>query len=407
MATTAACPSVPDLVGWCRSGFPETLFNSRGSTIVWTDGPALLDLRVHLARERIEPATLEEAGVELHRALSRSVVAAVALQTLGRVDQHPNPSHDTLHRIAATEIDELLLYAIPPGGPPPLSPQGSTAAPVRWDRARTLAALLPTTEPVDPHRPASWQPVLERFITLACQIDPAALQPRTDPDLQQEPDPAPLVVSHPDLDGPHPLTLTVRFPPWPDLHIVAVTDPHQTPTAPQVEVELRWTDGPAPAQLAAHIAGHGWPRPFLPDLSYRTARSLSPTATAAAVMLYRHLHGEPYRDDAARFHWMARWRSPTVRHIDRRWKFARDRLRSIENQLRTLPLPLHGPLPDPLRSAGDGAELWRTAETLLAVTPRQPPGSLDPTIARASLPVALAATYEELGPDKLTLLHAP
>ncbi len=401
-------PTASGVAVSCRDRWPRSRFHARGGTVGWLDGPARLDVHAHLERAEIDRATLERSGVRLQRRFSRPVLAAVALQALEVAGGDFGPGCEDVQRHAATALCELLLYEVSTAGGPPLAAEGVVVREVRWERARRLAALLPSSRPVDPCRSTSWRPVLDRLLTLAGVLDSAVLDPASGHEAPAARAASGLVISDPEIDGPHPLTLTVRFPAWPDHDFVAITDPQQTTSTPDAEVELRWTDGPSPAQVADRIATEGWPAPLRPDVPHRAARSLSPTATAAAVLLYRHLHGEPYRDDAAGYHWMARWRSQSVRRIDRRWRFARERLRAIEERLSTLPLPLEGPLPDRWRSVGDGAVLWQLAETLLAVTPRPPSTpSIDPTISRASLPVELATTYEELGPGTLTLLHVP
>ena len=401
-------PTSGEVASRCRTQWPWARFRARGDAVHWIDGPARIDVHAHLVREGIDRATLERSGVRLQRRISRPVLAAVALQSLEVAGGDIGPCRELVQRHAATAIDDLLLYEIPATGGPPLSPDGSVPPQARWERARALAALLPTTRPVDPHRPTSWRPVLDRLLTLVCLVDPVAPARGFDHRRLAAGGRAQVVESDPVIDGPHPLRLTVQFAGWLDHDFVAVTHPQHSGATGDVEVELHWTDGPSPAEVVDRIAVEGWPAPLRRDVRHRAVRTLSPTTIAAAVLLYRHLHGEPYRDDAARYHWMARWRSSSVRRIDRRWRFARERLRAIEAQLLTLPLPLEGPLPDRWRSAGDGTALWQLAETLLAVTPRPASSpSIDPTIERASLPVDLAATYEELGHDTLTLLRTP
>ena len=404
--TPSPVPTTTELAALLRQRWPHARIRTAGDTIRWVDGPARLDVYAHLARAGWPRAAAERAGIRLHRRLSRTTIAAVALHATESTRHLDDPFGRAPTRAAAIQLDELCRFEIPAGGPVPLTDTPGTDAGLRHTQARALAALQASRRPVDPDKPASWRPVLDRTLALAAVLEPAAL---TTGDTHV-PAPGNGGPVNTDIDGPHPVTVAVALPSWPEHRFVAVTHPHRTPREQPRQVELHWTDGPSPTEVADHLAVHGWPPPLRPGLTHQPVRTLSDTATAAAVIVYHHRHQEPFRDEAARYHWMARWRSAAVREIDRHGRAARDRLRTIEDQLRDLPLPLAGPLPDPLAVTGhhDGAQLWRAAESLLAATPRPAPQRLtDPTIERALRPVRLAAAYAELGHDALDLLHTP
>lgn len=407
--TAVTTPTATAVAAELRLRWPEARARVHHGSVRWIDGPARLDVHAHLARRGLDRAQLDEAGIRLQRRLSRAVLAEVVLHTRechGRADV---AAPAELRHLAASELAELAVLELPAGAPVPLHPATPTSPQQRAAQARALTALQPTTRPVDPDRSSSWRPVLERLLTTARQIDPATLQPVSG--RPEDPAPEDLTISPNRLDGPPPLTLRVPVAAWPQLELLAVTHPATSAGADTRRVQLHWTDGPAPTELAEQLRDHGWPRPFRSRLPWTPVRALSPTARAAAVIVYRHRHDEPYRDPAAGLAMMVRWRSASARELDRRARYVRDRLALIEDELRDLPLPLAGPLPRTLHpgatggTGGTGEALWSAAASLLAITPRtsgrQP---LDPMVERALLPVRLAEIYERIGPEALRLL---
>ncbi len=391
----------------CRTRWPAARFRQAGDVLKWVDGPARLDVFDHLSATGIDRARLERCGVRLERRLSRPVLAAVVLAAMELHGQDTGGAPaGRAERLAGWLVDDLRRFPLPDDGPLQL-PGLSTAPEVLWRRAKALASLLPTTRPVVLDRPASWRPVVRRLGTLAAMsgiepLDRVGELPRR---LSSRDGTHGLIEVG--IDGPHPLTVPLRFAAWPDQPFLAVTDLAEPFGSSPPLPRLRWEDGPSPRQVEDLVATEGLPHPLGRCDEVVTGRVLSRTAVAASVLLYRRMHREPYRDDAAGYHWMARWKSERVRRIDRRWRFARERLAHIQNAMLELPLPLTGELPSGLGYAIDGGQVWSAAETLLALA-TSPGGSqgrsTDPTVARASFAVDLARTLEEVGDEVLDLL---
>ena len=264
--------------------------------------------------------------------------------------------------------------------------------------------MLGTDRPVIAGQVAALRRVLRRLGALALVVGTDRLEQAAIRKVPgQGPEPARYLPSQT-------LYLDVPLAAWLDALCTAIVPSDQQLRAVPPSPRLRWTDGPSPSQLEVRFAGG------LPDLlagceGFEADRQLSVIGIAASVLLHRTLHATPYRDRAARYHWMARWKSAAVRDLDRLDKPARDRLARIQRHLLELPLPLTGPLPAPLAAGGwsDGDRLWAAAEVLLALTRDRiaDVAQRDRSIglpAAERLAVELSSTLEDTGTDALALL---
>ena len=173
------------------------------------------------------------------------------------------------------------------------------------------------------------------------------------------------------------LVMTVRLACWPDLELVGEVanlpptgrDGTEAPVA-----KLNWIDGPAPTELAELLDPAAAGSPFAACRTLRLQRTLSDVGVAASVLVYQQLHGRPYTDPTAFNHYMARRRVPAIHAVDHRHRRQRHRLEHLQRHLLGMALPPTGPLAFQAPSPKipdievDGAELWASAATLLALT---------------------------------------
>lgn len=173
------------------------------------------------------------------------------------------------------------------------------------------------------------------------------------------------------------LVMTIRLDCWPDLELaaeVANHSPARRDSRDAPVAKLNWIDGPAPTELAELLDPAAAGSPFAACRTLRLQRMLSDVGVAASVLVYQQLYGRPYTDPTAFNHYMARQRVPAIHAVDHRHRRQRHRLEDLQRRLLDLALPPIGPLTFRAPSPKipdiqlDGAELWASAATLLALT---------------------------------------
>ena len=348
------------IVALARTRWPTARFTRRGTTVRWTDGPALPDLRPALTDAGITPERLDQHTIQLQRCFSPHVMATIALAT------RTQPLRATL---AAAQ--ELGAFAIPNAGLPPLRIHGDHLERC-WRRAQHLCAFDLPRDRVPTDRTRKLEAALNRARQLANSL--------TDHLLDTGPNPAWLAARDRHRrpvnigDAIPALSLPVLLPDHPDHRIVA-TIPlgPDTPRGHEGGVpaaELHWTDGPSPGQVLDAIERTRHTLPIGRCRTITTNRAMSPTAVAASVILYQRLHGRPYHDPTAHLHFMQRWKVASVRELERRTAPARRRLEQLQEQLLAVALPPPGPIAVGTgkdTTAIDGPALWDAAETLGAL----------------------------------------
>ena len=415
MAHAHQLPTAAELAETCRAQWPHARFGLTGGALRWVDGPARLEVHAVLAAAGYPRPDLEAAAIDLTRAYSDEVIATAVLIGLdlatrdegvaagqGRADGRV----PGVERWCLQELDELQCFAIPPGGPPAFGPTPALriSHDEAWDRACRLVEAIGAHPPVRADQPDELRRELRRLGTLAT----IAGIHRPDRASRDGRGPAPILD-----EAAAAIRLEVPVPGWPDTGCTATVGSDQPLGAVAPTPRLGWTDGPTPSQL--EVAFGGRTPPSLDGCTgYEPERRLSATGIAASVLLYRALHNTPYRDRAAGYHFMARWKVASVRDLERRGRAARDRLAHIQQQLLELPLPLTGPLPPPLERHhwSDGDRLWAAAETLLALTRDRSP-DVDRrdhhlgTPADRRIAAEVASTLEDTDTGGLALLLPP
>lgn len=354
-----------ELVAVGRRRWPDARFARIAETVRWTDGPARPDLRAALTGGGITFDHLERHGIRFERCFSPRVIATIAVATT-----------DLPIRDALAVADELTCFPIPPNGPPPLRTD-----PERLDRWLRRAGHLVAYDqprlrvPVDRGRVLHGAVLRARWLARA--LGRAAL------DAGPSPRWSPAVMCGTSAlvpeggFGPR-LILPLRLPGWPDLELVAVLphlpceDPREV--GPPPKAELRWVDGPSPAQALGLLQSADPPAPLGGCASVTSARALSAVGVAAAVLLHQRVYGRAYHDPTASAHRMQRWKVATVREAERRGRQRRKLLEHLQAQLLQTELPPTDALT--IRTPGrngrslevDGAVLWARAATLLAIT---------------------------------------
>lgn len=354
-----------ELVAVGRRRWPGARFGRIGATVRWTDGPARPDLRAALTGAGITFDQLDRHGIRLERCFSPRVIATIAVATTDL------PVRDTL-----AVADELTSFPIPANGPPPLRTDPDRLG-GWWRRAGHLVARDQPRLRVPVDRDRVLHGAVLRARWLARALGPAALDagpsPVWSPDVGC--DTSALVPE--EGSGPK-LILPLRLPGWPDLEVVAVLphcrceDPREV--GPPPEAELRWVDGPAPAQVLDLLERADPPAPLGGCASVTTARALSAVGVAAAVLLHQRVYGRGYRDLTASAHRMQRWKVATVREAERRGRPRRKQLEDLQAQLLQTELPptdhlnIRAPGRNGHQLVMGGAQLWARAATLLAIT---------------------------------------